>query len=159
MQLAGTLNTAGLGSLLSSNGLIEVTAYLENSGQTLILSGTTNVLTLQGGTIHGGTVVTTNGASLIVSGSAALDGVTINGMLDVGQHLPPASLTVTNGLVLNGTALVGNPTNNSNFGAIIFAGSQTLSGNGTVVFGMRNGGGGLTRILHKEKWRNAWKSL
>src|SRR5207249_877019 len=46
----------------------------------------------------------------------------------------------TNGLVLNGAALLGNPTNgfaNSLkwWGEISFAGSQTLSGNGTVVFG------------------------
>ena len=45
-----------------------------------------------------------------------------------------AQVTVTNGLVLNGTALVGNPTNGW-YGAIGFAGSQTLGGSGTVVFG------------------------
>ncbi len=135
LQLAGTLNTAGLGSLQSSNGLIEVTGYLENSGQTLTLDGTTNVLTLfQGGTIHSGTVVATNGAALIVSGNPTFDGVTVNGVLDVGSSYYRANLTVTNGLVLNGTAYVGNPTN-GNYGAIGFAGTQTLSGDGTVVFG------------------------
>ena len=63
-----------------------------------------------------------------------MDGVTINGLLDVGNTYNGASLTVTNGLVLNGTAYVGNPSNN-NYGVINFAGTQTLSGNGTVVFG------------------------
>ena len=66
---------------------------------------------LQGGTIQGGTVTTTNGASFIVNGSGTLDGVTVNGVLDVGNTYNDASLTVTDGLVLNGTALVGNPTN------------------------------------------------
>ena len=37
--------------------------------------------------------------------------------------------------MLNGTALVGNPTN-SWYGATDFSGSQTLGGNGTVVFGV-----------------------
>ena len=36
--------------------------------------------------------------------------------------------------MMNGTALVGNPTNGW-YGSIGFSGSQTLSGNGTVVFG------------------------
>src|SRR5207248_652511 len=87
----------------------------------------------QGGVIHGGFIVTTNGASLIVQ-SGTLDGVTVNGVLDVGSSTSGANLTVTNGLVLNGTALVGNPTN-SWYGEINFAGTQSLSGSGTVVFG------------------------
>ena len=82
----------------------------------------------------GGTIVATNGAALIVNGNSVLDGVTVNGVLDVGKTYASAVLTVTNGLVLNGTALVGNPTNNW-YGGIRFLGSQTLSGNGTVVFG------------------------
>ncbi len=41
---------------------------------------------------------------------------------------------MTNGLTLNGIALVGNPTN-SWWGGISFAGTQTLGGNGAVVFG------------------------
>ena len=51
--------------------------------------------------------------------SGTLDGVTVNGALDVGNSANGAYLRVTNGLVLNGTALVGNPTN-SNYGAISF---------------------------------------
>ena len=48
-------------------------------------------------------------------------------------------MTVTNGLVLNGTALVGNPAvpflSGNGDGQIDFAGSQTLGGNGMVIFG------------------------
>jgi hypothetical protein len=66
-----------------------------------------------------------------------LDGVTVDGTLDVGNTYNGANLTVTNGLVLDGTALVGNPTNTW-YGSINFVGSQTLSGNGTVVFGDSN---------------------
>ena len=98
-----------------------MTGYLENSGATLTLSGANNVLTFQGATIHGGTVVTTNGATLLVQ-NATLDGVTINGTLDVGNTYS-ANLTVTNGLVLNGMALVGNPTNGA-WGRIDFPGRR-----------------------------------
>jgi hypothetical protein len=61
--------------------------------------------------------------------------------LDVGNTYnntyAGANLTVTNGLVLNGTALVGNATNSSSGpSTIAFAGSQVLGGSGTVVFGL-----------------------
>src|ERR1039458_438869 len=59
------------------------------------------------------------------------------GTLDVGNSVNGAGLTVTNGLTLNGTALVGNATNGW-YGGVGFAGSQSLSGNGTVVFGNAN---------------------
>src|SRR5208337_5171403 len=94
---------------------------------------------LSGGTVHGGVITTANGASFIVQ-SGTLDGVTVNGVVDVGNSYNGAKLTVLDGLMLNGTALVGNPTNSS-YGAISFAGSQVLGGNGTVVFGGYNGWG------------------
>ena len=106
------------------------------SGGSLAIATTllaSNTVTLAGGTLTTATVVTTNGASLVVS-SGKFDGVTVNGTLDVGNSVNGAALTVTNGLALNGTALVGNPTN-SWTGVISFAGSQTLGGSGTVVFG------------------------
>ena len=133
LNLSGTLTTAGLGSMKSGNGPLALSGVLTNNGTTLVLNGATNLLKLQGGTILGGSIATANGAALIVS-SGTLNGVTINGVLDVGNTYNAASLTVTNGLILNGTCYVGNPTNGS-YGAIGFAGSQTLGGNGTVVFG------------------------
>jgi RHS repeat-associated protein len=105
------------------------------SGGTLTVSNTfqaSNTFTLSGGTLRDATVVATNGYSLVVQ-SGTLDGVTVNGVLDVASY-SPANLTATNGLALNGTCYVGNPTN-GNWGGIGFAGSQTLGGNGTVVLG------------------------
>ena len=96
---------------------------------------TDNALNLAGGTLIGATVQA-NGGSLVVS-SGTMNGVTVNGTLDVGNTVNGASLIVTNYLVLNGAALVGNPTNGWP-GAITFAGSQLLGGNGTVVFGNCN---------------------
>ena len=56
------------------------------------------------------------------------------GTLDVGNDVNGGSLEITNGLVLDGTVFVGNPTNQW-YGGIGFAGTQTFSGNGRVVFG------------------------
>ena len=63
------------------------------SGGTLTVSGTfqaSNTFTLSGGTLQSATVVTTNGAFLIVS-SGTLDGVTVNGTLDVGNTVNGAN--------------------------------------------------------------------
>ncbi len=141
MSPAGTLSLAGtvsgLGTFQSGEGVLALSGVLTNAGQTLTLNGSTNVLTLGGGTILGGAITTTNGASFIVQ-SGTLDGVTVNGVLDVGSSYSQANLTVIDGLVLNGTALVGN-SSNSRPGAISFAGNQVLGGNGTVVFGNASG--------------------
>ena len=150
LTVAGTLATGGLGNFQSSGGLLGISGVLTNTGQTLTLNGQANVLRLQGGAILGGSVTTSGGASLIVQ-SGTLNGVTVNGVLDVGNSVYGASLTVISNFVLNGTCYVGNPTNNS-YGTVSFSGSQTLSGNGFVVFGdsglnnlsLANGGTTLT---------------
>ena len=123
----------------SNEGLIQGT-----NGGTASLSGTLTpsasgtfngaVQVANGTTIQGGTIVTLNGSALIMNSGVTLDGVTVNGNLDVGNSVNGANAAVTNGLVLNGTLLVGNPTNNY-YGGVIFAGTQTLGGTGMVVFG------------------------
>jgi hypothetical protein len=134
LNLAGTIASGGLGSVQSSNGVLGLSGFLTNDNQTITLPGTNNALTLlSGGIIHGGTVIATNGDSLTVS-VGTLDGVTVDGMLDVGNSVDGASLTVTNGLILNGTALVGNPTNGW-WGGVGFAGSESLNRGATVIFG------------------------
>ena len=139
VNLGGTFILADLGQFNPTGGVVNLTGTLTNTAHTLVLDGAGyGSWGLNGGTILGGTVITTNGASLIVkSGGGTLNGVTINGVLDVGNSYAQVSVGVTNGLVLNGTALVGNPTN-QNWGAIGFLGTQTLSGNGTVIFGNQN---------------------
>ncbi len=120
----------------SVNSILSQQAFVL-SGGSLAVSTTfeaSNTFTLSGGTLQNATVVTTNGAGLIVN-SGTLDGVTINGVLDVGNSVDGARLTVLDGLTLNGTMLVGNPTNGSSGRALFRNASQTLGGSGTVVFG------------------------
>ena len=134
VTLGGTVTLANLGSFYATNSIVYLTGTYINTNGNLWVNGLGGSWYLQsGGYILGGVVTATNGASLIGNGGT-LDGVTVNGTLDVGNSVDGADLTVTNGLVLNGTLLVGNPTNNW-YGAVGFAGTQTLSGNGTVVFG------------------------
>src|SRR6185369_8805898 len=89
---------------------------------------------MNGGTLRN-TVLTTSGGAQLIFGSGTLDGVTVNGDLDVGRASNGAQLWVLNDLVLNGTLYVGNPTNGW-YGQVAFVGTQTLDGNGgMVVFG------------------------
>ena len=112
LNLSGTIASGGLGNVQSGNGVVGLSGFLTNDKQILTLAGTNNPLTLLGGTIHGGTIVATNGNSLIVSGGGGkLDGVTVVGTVDVGDSVNGAVLDVTNGLILEGTMLVGNPSN------------------------------------------------
>ena len=77
--------------------------YVDNTGQTFIVGDGSNSLALSGGLIHGGSIVMSNNARLVV-GKLTLDGVTVNGDMDVGNDIYAALLTITNGLTLNGTA-------------------------------------------------------
>jgi hypothetical protein len=142
LNLNGSFMGASLSGINRTNGTINLPGIVNNTGNTLVLAG---AWMLDGGTILNGTVVATNGASLIVDGSGTFNGVTFNGTLDVGNTYSGANLTVTNGLTLNGTVLMGNPANGS-YGAIDFSGTQTLGGNGTAVFG--DSGDNALRVLN-----------
>src|SRR5579872_1283818 len=146
INLQGTFNSAMFKSLQVGNGAssyIDIMGQLNNTNTTLVADGSVATWYLQGGTINGGTVVTTNGAALIVYQSGTLNGVTVNGTLDVGNSYSQVGLNVGNGLTLNGTMLVGSSTN-GNWGGVVFYGSQLLGGNGTVVFGANNTLGGAS---------------
>ncbi len=135
LTLAGAFTLANLGAFHAGQTTVYLTGTFTNSTTTLAVNALGGSWVLNGGTIIGGTVTATNGAALIVEGrSGILNGVTMNGTLDVGNSYGGCGVTVTNGLVLNGTMLVGNPTNGG-YGGVFFAGTQTLGGNGTVVFG------------------------
>ncbi len=107
---------------------IQSAEALALTGGTLIVAQTlqwNDAFTLDGGTLQGGTLTASADSKLIVS-SGTLDGVTLNSDLDLSAD--SAAATVVNGLVLNGTATLGN------FAQLNFSGTQTLSGSGEVVF-------------------------
>src|SRR5439155_23547620 len=90
---------------------------------------------LLGGTIIGGTLATTGGGVLLATtnGGTLANGVTLNGILDLSAA-SGTGVSVTGGLTLGGTVLIGSAS--GNYGVLSFdGGNQTLSGNGTVVFG------------------------
>src|SRR5208283_1452967 len=134
VNLGGDFTLAAVGAFTRSGGTVNLTGVLTNTSTTLALNAASGSWVLDGGTVLGGTITTAEGATLVVN-NGTFNGVTMSGTLDVGDSFNTGNVTVTNGLVLNGTALVGNPTNVNYAGYITFAGSQTLGGTGTVVFG------------------------
>ena len=64
----------------------------------MALNTDTGSWVMNGGTLRNTVLTATDGAQLIF-GSGALDGVTVNGDLDVGRQNSGAGVTVVNGLV------------------------------------------------------------
>jgi RHS repeat-associated protein len=112
-------------------------AVVDNTSNILALTSNTGSWYMNGGTLRGGVVTTSGGAQLFVYdyNQNVLDGATIDGVLDVENSQYSGFLTVVNGLTVNGTMYVGNPTNSAAYGYVTFHGTQTLSGTGTVIFG------------------------
>jgi hypothetical protein len=113
------------------------------SGGILTVSGTVqidNTFQLSGGTLAGGDVLRGSGGQGITATPAGgtLDGVTLDSDLDMSQG-GNASMRILDGLMLNGTALLGNA-GGTTFGRLTFGdgkstASQTFSGAATVLFG------------------------
>ena len=135
LDLDGSFTQAGTFS--NTGGTVNLMGTIASGG--LSLNSATGSWILAGGTIDGGTITTSNGTELIGSSSTnTLNGVTLNGTLDLTQVLD-ASATIEGGMTLNGTINVGS-TSGTTYGKLNFSGaSQTISGTGTIDFG--NGGG------------------
>jgi hypothetical protein len=141
VNLSGTFTVAALGNFSASGGVVNLQGTLNNAGTTLPLAPAIGAWRLLGGTVSGGTVTSTGGATLALTDSGGtLSGVTIASAatLDATQNIggSQAYAVVTAGLTLNGTANLG-AANGNTYGTLYFEGGgiQTLSGTGTVTFG------------------------
>jgi len=121
-----------------TGGEVNLTSSYDNTGKTLVLDSTTGSLGLKnGGTITGGTINATQGATLHISGpTGILNGVTLAGNMVVEES---AAVLINNGLTLqNSTITMGSytvPPHSENDGALIeFSGSSGLTGSGTILF-------------------------
>jgi hypothetical protein len=131
LNLGGIFDLGDLGNVIRVGGSVRVTGLLNGASGTLNLDATTGNWSMNGGTLRQLTVNASGGAFVLATSSGGtLDGVTLNSDLDVQA----GSLSVTNGLVLNGLMRVGNPTN-SLAGSVGFFGSQAIGGSGAVLFG------------------------
>ncbi len=122
--------------IYQTGGVINVAGSLDNTNSTLTSASFGGAWRLDGGSINGGTVTSTGGVSIVATeNGGTLNGVIFNGVLDVGNTFDGAWVHVINGLTLNGTVALGNPTNAS-LGKMVFSGTETINGNGAIVFGL-----------------------
>ncbi len=138
VNLGGPITLASLGAFTRSGGTVNLTGTLDNTAKTLAFTPATGSWNLVGGTITGGTISSTGGAVLVLTGNGGtLAGVTIAAgtAVDATQFYD-ANATITGGLTLNGTLNLGKA-DTSTFGQLYFSGTQTLgtSGTGTILFG------------------------
>ncbi|HWN96829.1 MAG TPA: hypothetical protein VNT99_17505, partial [Methylomirabilota bacterium] len=129
LNLDGTFGLGDLGTITRVGGAVRVTGLLNGAGGALALDANTGSWSMNGGTLRQLTLNASGGA-LLLGVSGTLDGVTLNSDLDVLN----GTLSVNNGLVLNGLARLGHPSSGT-IGTLYFAGSQALGGSGSVLFG------------------------
>src|SRR5205823_2808056 len=130
---AGTLNFYGSGTFtatITSDAASAVEFY--GAITTVTLTGGARV-GLSGGTLYDGTLTLDPGQTLHVDSGGTLSNLTLSGNLDLATT-NGASVHITNGLTLDGTASVG-AANGSTYGGMYFDGTQTIGGNGSIVFG------------------------
>ncbi len=136
----GAVNADEVNSVTSDDPIVL------SAGSVSIAAASTfsDTVTLSGGTLSGGPISLTDGATLVGTGSGGtLAGVTLDGTLDLATN-NGANVTITGGLTLNGTIDLGN-TSVSTYGRLNFVGAQTLGGTGSVVFG------GPTGYIHNNQ--------
>lgn len=144
LNLGGNFTTAGLGTVNRSGGTVTITGVLDNTDATIAFgAGSTLGAVGLTGTIRNGTIQSTVGG-LAPSGSGTLDGVTLQGTLDMSAT--QASLSIVNGITLTGTGGSGpGVINLTGTGSVLNAkGAQTLD-NGTINLGTSGNG---TAILY-----------
>ena len=141
------IDAPGTPAIEHRSGATEIRSLRSNepltlSGGSLRVSQTVQVnsqLVLSAGTLIEAKVLPgAAGSSIAVPdfGSVTLDGVALGGTLSVGYR---STLTIRNGLSLdNGTLTAGRPNSGEGGTIVIFDGSQTVAGTGTLVLNRNN---------------------
>jgi len=126
LNLGGTVNATSLGKIAQTGGTVNLTGTLtlDQASTNLSTVGLTG-LTLNGGTVNGGSnTLTASTGFALSSTNSTLDNVTLATDLAI-----TGNTYLTNGLTLNASTVT------INGGTILYTGTQTLGGTGNLVFG------------------------
>jgi hypothetical protein len=118
--------TSGIGTWSNSNGVVNLTGTIHNTGRTLTLNNATGSWTLNGGTINGGTLAFADGRTLVFNGA---DGNLLNALTVAGDLTLSAANARTK--LASGTRFQTAHLSGS-FASLGFAPGQTL--NDTILF-------------------------
>ncbi len=138
LNFGGGLTRTGLGTITRSGGVINLSGTLDLQGGEWVLNASTGSWAMSGGTVRNGTIRAESGSQLLMTTTGgSLSSITYTGTLDVSQQTA-AKLYIFNGLVLNGTLLIGNASGTTS-GEVYFQDNgllgNWLTGTCTVVFG------------------------
>lgn len=126
----GTTNTGILEASGSSNLILDGDTYT-NAGGTILASGSGALVTIQGATINGGTLNTSNGG-VIQAPSATLNGITNAGTFEVINE----SNTTIEGTITN-TGIIEFGSTGS-YANLVLGSNVTLNGGGTLTLNINN---------------------
>ena len=131
------------GTITGVSGFIYLSSVLNNAGSTLALNDSTGSWYMEAGEILGGTVTTSGSAELIATQlGGTLAGITLSGTLEMASPLLPpqdaGKVTVTGGLTLDSGSV-----EFAESAVMTFAGTQSLSGTGSVTFNGETGNNGI----------------
>src|SRR5262249_33110258 len=109
LNLGGTFTTAAIGTFSRVASTVNLIGELDNTGATFMLNASTGSWTINAGSITGGTVALSGGATLGLSSNPnnRLTGVTVNGNLSFFAN--SATLRIRDSLTLNGVATISGP--------------------------------------------------
>lgn len=115
-----------------NSGLLSITNTINNSASGKIQASNNGIVSLNGGTISGGTIITGTGGKFTANNNFnnIINGATLNGTMDLATNT--GSVRVTSGGLTLGAGSILDINQNS---ILAFQGNQTLSGPGAVVFG------------------------
>ncbi len=109
------------------------------SGGTLAIDGDLSVRNGNSFGLGNGTLARAKlsaGTTITQTGDGTLDGVTIaSGSTIQVANGNSSTLSVKNGLTVNGTVLIGDTVGNAYFGSLSLANTQTIAGSGSIIFG------------------------
>jgi hypothetical protein len=142
VELTDSFSFEGAGTFQSSGGNVVITGTLDNIGKTLALTSFTGSLfSNNNGTIKGGRLETSGGATLTPANMVTLDGVTLGSNLTVPDG---RDVLVRNGLTLDNVNITLTDGSEAFVSPRVrFLDNGTLGGTGEIIFG----GSGDSNIL------------
>jgi len=132
LELDGTFTFGDRGTFVGITGTVTLVGTLDNTGKTFAITADTGTLFADGGTLKGGRLETSGGATLTPAFTVTLDGVTLGSNLTVPDG---RDVFVRNGLTLdNVNVTFTDGTVNLVNARMRFLDSSTLGGEGEIVF-------------------------
>lgn len=134
LSVNSKVNNNLMESINGSNLTISATTVSQGLSGVIRADGAGSRVSITSSTIMGGSLSSIMGGDVSVSGTSTLDGVSVDGVLDIENAV---TLSISNALNNSGTMTI-NPDGNVSATQILFLDSMTVSGDGTFLLAAPN---------------------